>query len=125
NSAAKLIMQIVNFQMLQTMEDKKQMTDIYIKPDITDFNVVSFSEGSRIVENGIKAAEPFREQFRAIAQQQEKTPRKSLVQKEHTNLRNISAIEIKGSPNYSRAYVLGRSEEHTSELQSRENLVCR
>jgi len=108
NSAAKLIMQIMNFQMLQTMEDKKQMTDIYIKPDITDFNVVSFSEGSRIVENGIKAAEPFREQFRAIAQQQEKTPRKSLVQKEHTNLRNISAIEIKGSPNYSRAYVLGK-----------------
>ncbi len=107
-SAAKLIMQIINFQMLSTMEEKMKLTDIYIKPDITDFNVISFSEGEKIVENGIKAAEPFRGQFRAIAEQQEYKPKQSLVQKQHSNLQNISAIEIKGSPNYSRAYILGK-----------------
>src|SRR5690606_19081772 len=79
-SSAKLIMQIINFQMLSTMEEKMKLTDIYIKPDITDFNVISFSEGPKIVENGIKAAEPFRGQFRAIAEQQEYRPKQSLVQ---------------------------------------------
>src|SRR5690606_19278043 len=72
NLITKMIMQVINFQMLRNMEEKMKQTDVYIKPDITDFNVISFKDGEKIVENGIKAAEPFREQLREIAQQQQK-----------------------------------------------------
>src|SRR5690606_40164572 len=44
---------------------------------------------------------------------------------------NSSRISLRPSPSYIQAFIWrtfrpkGRSEEHTSELQSRENLVCR
>lgn len=108
SSATKMIMQIVNFQMLQTMDKKREATDIYIKPDITNFNVVSFSDGLKIVQNGIKAAEPFREQFREIALLQEKNQQKKQIIKNEPFLKNISSVDIKGTENYSRAYVMGK-----------------
>ncbi len=108
NSAAKMIMQVVNFQMLQTMSEKRQKTDIYIKPDISNFNVVSFSDGAKIVQNGIKAAEPFREQFRQIALLQGKNKKEKKAIKNELFLKNISSVDIKGTENYSRAYVMGK-----------------
>jgi len=107
SSAAKVVMQIVNFQMLSSMGQKQKDTDIYIKPDITGFNVVSFNDGQQIVQNGVNAAEPYRELFRKIADLQQ-SPKKETVLKEHTKLNHISSIEIKGSENYSRSYVMGK-----------------
>src|SRR5690606_11764600 len=95
SSAAKVVMQIVNFQMLSSMGQKQKDTDIYIKPDITDFNVVSFSDGPQIVQNGIAAAEPYRELFQKIAALQQ-SPKKEVVLKERKKLNQISNIEIKG-----------------------------
>lgn len=107
SSAAKVVMQIVNFQMLSSMGQKQKDTDIYIKPDITGFNVVSFNDGQQIVQNGISAAEPYRELFRKIAALQQ-SPKKEATLKEEKKLTHISRIEIKGSENYSRSYVLGK-----------------
>lgn len=107
-SATKMIMQIINFQMLQTMDNKKRATDIYIRPDITNFNVVSFGDGTKIVQNGIMAAEPFREQFRQIALLQEKDKQEKRTIKNELFLKNISSVDVKGTENYSRAYVMGK-----------------
>ncbi len=107
SSAAKVVMQIVNFQMLSTMGQKQKDTDIYIKPDITGFNVVSFNDGQQIVQNGITAAEPYRELFRQIATLQQ-SPKKETKLKGHKKLSQISNIEIRGTENYSRSYVLGK-----------------
>lgn len=108
-SAAKIIMQIVNFQMLQTMEEKQRATDIYIKPDITDYNVISFSQGKEIVKNGVIAAEKYRTQFRELAKLQEETGKRETKKLKNTPyLNTISSIEIRGAENYSRAYVLGK-----------------
>src|SRR5690606_35885168 len=107
-SATKMIMQIINFQMLQTMNNKKQATDIYIRPDITNFNVVSFGDGTKIVQNGIMAAEPFREQFRQIALLQEKDKQEKRTIKNELCLKNISSVDVKGTKSYSRAYVMGK-----------------
>lgn len=106
-SASRMVMQIVNFQMLKTMEEKKQATDIYIKPDITGYNVISFNNGAKIVQNGIVAADQYREQFREIARLQKRDKKQKYITSEPL-LKNISSIEIKGTENYSRAYVLGK-----------------
>jgi len=107
NSMAKIVMQIINFQMLNTVDQKRKSTDIYIRPDITGYNVVSFNEAEKILENGKIAAEQYRNQFRQIAERQNKTikkPQKTEPLLEH----KISNIWIEGAENYSRAYVIGK-----------------
>ena len=44
-SAPDVLLQINNFRTIKDMKLKANKTDIYIKPDIKDFNVVSFNEG--------------------------------------------------------------------------------
>src|SRR5690606_11372918 len=56
SSAPDVLVQINNFRTINDMKLKVQKTDIYIKPDIKDYSVVSFDEGSKIIENGKQAA---------------------------------------------------------------------
>jgi NTE family protein len=55
-SAIDILAQINNFRTVYAMKDKVPLTDIYIKPDIMDYSVVSFSEGQDIIANGEAAA---------------------------------------------------------------------
>ncbi|MDP5081745.1 MAG: patatin-like phospholipase family protein, partial [Winogradskyella sp.] len=48
-SAPDILMQINNFRTIDLMKNKAPLTDIYIKPDITDFSVISFTEGNDII----------------------------------------------------------------------------
>ena len=54
-SAPDVLVQINNFRTINDMKLKVKKTDIYIKPDIKDYSVVSFKEGSKIIENGKQA----------------------------------------------------------------------
>jgi len=45
HEATKILVQISNIQMIEKMYQKKLLTDIYIKPDIKNYNVISFDEG--------------------------------------------------------------------------------
>lgn len=116
-SAMKVVMQIVNFQMYQGMKAKAAATDIYIKPAITGFNVVSFDQGAQIVKNGEDAAAKFKKQIRELVAQQQAPPKP----KERFVLPEsicIHDVEIIGNKRYSRAYVLGKMR-----LTSNENLT--
>lgn len=117
NSAAKVVMQIINFQMLQTMSAKVLQTDIYIKPNIKDFNVISFADGDKIVKNGETAADEYRQQFREIAKLQSNIEQRKNVSNEQW-LKKITAIEIRGTENYSRAYILGKLRFKTGDVLS-------
>ena len=55
-SAPAILLQINNYRTIKDMKLKSKKTDIYIKPDITDFSVISFSEGKNIVDAGENAA---------------------------------------------------------------------
>lgn len=107
NSAVKVVTQIINFQKLGTMQEKINSTEIYIKPDITGFNVVSFSDGSQIVKNGEDEAKKYRELFRKIAEIQ-KMDKKEGRPRQDPSMYNISDIAIRGTENYSRSYILGK-----------------
>src|SRR5690606_20456218 len=51
-----ILMQIANYGMYQGMEDKIKSTDIYIKPDITGYSVITFDKGIEIIQAGVAAA---------------------------------------------------------------------
>src|SRR5690606_9399271 len=55
-SAVNILNQIGNFRTIREMNKKIALTDVYIKPDIKEFNVLSFEKGEAIIEAGEVAA---------------------------------------------------------------------
>lgn len=103
--ATKILVQISNLQMMQSMPEKIRLTDIYIKPDITNYNVISFDQGRQIIAKGEEAASLFSEQLHAISTRQSnyKTPKPISV-----DTLSINDIEINELENLTRSNVLGK-----------------
>ena len=106
-SAPDVLLQINNFRTINDMKVKSKKTDIYIKPDITDFTVVSFSEGRKIIENGQIAA---REKLKQLEQLPKYKNHKIALE---FKLRDndsivINNIGISGNERYTRSYILGK-----------------
>lgn len=64
--ANDLLLQISNYSTIRQMRDKIPATDIYVKPDIVGYTVVSFDEGKAIIERGATAAASRLEQLKLI-----------------------------------------------------------
>ena len=73
-SAPDLLFQINNFRTVHDMTEKVKKTDIYIKPNIEDFSVVSFDDGSNIIKNGKEAAISQGEALKKIVRRQKQRP---------------------------------------------------
>ena len=89
------------------MKIKATKTDIYIKPDITKFNVVSFDAGEKIVENGEIAAKLKSYELSELAKLQTKK-RKNIIEPKTPDSLQINQILFKGLDNYTISYVLGK-----------------
>ncbi len=102
--ATGVLVQINNYQMIKKMEVKREATDIYIKPDITGFTVISFDDGRQIIDEGEEAARAMLDSLKALGRG------KPIVRDEvcASDTLTISQIEISGLKNYSRAYVIGK-----------------
>jgi NTE family protein len=96
--------QISNFNTQGQMESKRKLTDIYIKPDIKGFNVLSFENGKKIIENGENAARKFLSELVIFQNKDYKRPELEAV-KDSIDIGNVGYTELK---NYTRAYVLGK-----------------
>lgn len=106
-SAFDVLVQVNNYRTIADMVAKREKTDIYIQPNITDFTVVSFSEGKEIVKAGEDQAKLYDFQLRALAARQ--LPSEKLkVQPANRKTLTIDEVNIDGLENYSRAYVLGK-----------------
>ncbi|MEZ4875716.1 MAG: patatin-like phospholipase family protein [Flavobacteriaceae bacterium] len=106
-SALDVLLQVNNYRTIESMGAKRKKTDIYIKPDIQDFSVVSFDEGRQIIDAGEKAAAPFLEALKAIAMEQ----KPALKEKIHFNNEESLFIEeviVEGNEKYTRSYILGK-----------------
>lgn len=101
----KILVQISNLQMIQKMKKKKEETDIYIKPDMADYSVISFSRGDSIVKKGEEAAMKSFEELKkyGTGYDKRKKPMHCMV-----DTLKISTIDINKLDNYTRAYVLGK-----------------
>jgi NTE family protein len=96
--------QISNFNTQSQMESKRKLTDIYIKPDIKGFNVLSFENGKKIIENGENEARKYLTELAVFQNKNYKKPELPIV-KDSIFIGNIGFTELK---NYTRAYVLGK-----------------
>jgi NTE family protein len=96
--------QISNFYTLSQMKNKQKLTNIYIKPEIKGYSVLSFENGKKIIENGEFATRNFLTELQKFENKTYKKPELKLV-KDSIFIGNIGFTELK---NYTRAYVLGK-----------------
>ncbi|MBT8274106.1 MAG: patatin-like phospholipase family protein, partial [Bacteroidia bacterium] len=106
-SAPEILLQINNFRTIRDMKLKSKQTDIYIKPDIRDFNVISFSEGAKIIKKGELAAKDMENELLSLAE----TQSKKVQNKFHVSVVDsllIKKVNISGPSKYTRSYILGQ-----------------
>ncbi len=110
DSAVKVVMQIVSFQMYDDKSEKQSATDIYIKPNIKGMDVSSFNKMDEIIKAGEVAARKEIEYLVSVASQQSKKPlliRNKLNQYKNKYLK-IKKIHINGNTHYTRNYILSK-----------------
>jgi len=106
-SAFEILTQISNFRTIKDMRGKIEKTDVYIDPDITSYDVISFEKGSEIIQAGEVAARKKMEELKRIAALQNGNPtvRKPIPAVDSLF---ISDVRIEGNTSYPRAYILGK-----------------
>lgn len=105
-TAPEILLQINNFRTINAMKNKASMADIYIKPNIANFSVLSFDEGSDIIANGEAAALESIEALNDIKKSQE-----VLIERPYLKITDsirIKSIAIDGNERYTRSYLLGK-----------------
>jgi len=107
NSALKILDQIIGFQMYGHHDEKIKKADIYLHPNIDDYDVISFDKLEEIVKVGEDAARLKFDEFVEIAAQQTKK-RRSIEKKVNPKEIKIKAIYIDGNRDYTRTYVKGK-----------------
>lgn len=122
-TAPEILLQINNFRTINAMKGKVPLTDIYIKPDITKYSVLSFDEGDDIIANGEKAAKSKIDVLNKL-----KSIQKSLPNRPHLKIIdsiNIKSVKIKGNERYTRSYFLGKLKLRGNETLSYEDFKSR
>ena len=114
NSGLEIMTQVNNFRTIKAMEDKRKLTDIYIRPDIKDFSVLSFDEGSEIIKNGLIAAEEKYDELYNLASKQG-TPINKKTPIQIKDSIQIETIVIKGNKTYPRNYIKGKLKIESNE----------
>jgi NTE family protein len=105
--ASGVLVQITNFNMIEKMAAKRKATDIYIKPDIRGYSVISFDLGKEIINKGEEAAFSVYEEITKLGDPN-KSNRKKFKIAEMTDTLNISDIKVNKLNNFTRPYVLGK-----------------
>ncbi|AUC85950.1 patatin [Polaribacter sp. ALD11] len=107
NSVVALLNQIMSYQMYRKSDEEIKKLDVYIHPEIFNYNVVDFDKKNEILEKGTVEAEKFAKVFEEIAAKQTVKKKRKTI-KFSTERLLISSIGIQGASNYTRAYVLGK-----------------
>tara|TARA_R110002049_G_scaffold37208_1_gene117524 strand:- start:82853 stop:84994 length:2142 start_codon:yes stop_codon:yes gene_type:complete len=106
-SAPEILLQINNYRTIRDMKLKSKKTDVYIKPNIKDFNVISFDASKQIIKTGEDAAMLNLYALNKVFKQQTHKKQRLKPAKPLDSLK-INTIRIEGLRNYTRSYVLGK-----------------
>ena len=102
--ATGVLAQVTNYSMLQKMEDKINITNIYIKPNIKGYTVVSFEKGSEIVKKGEEEARKHLNELKDLGNNYKKEE----VKKETSDSLFIKDVFVNDLENYTRSYIIGK-----------------
>lgn len=106
-SASEILLQINNYRSAVEMVEKAKKTDIYIKPDITNYSLIDFDSGQNIINSGIEAAREKLEELKKLSSNQDKKKTKVEPVKMGDSL-IVKQLVLYGNENYTRGYVKGR-----------------
>lgn len=106
-TAPEILLQINNYRTIKDMGEKSKKTDVYIKPNVKDFNVVSFDGGEQLIDLGTEGALKQVETLKNLASNQTFGKKEGPVIHPIDSIK-INDISIKGNENYTRAYILGK-----------------
>lgn len=107
NTLPKILIQIAGYQMYNEWDHEISLTDIYLRPDIKDFNTFSFDRSDEIVIIGEEIAKEHLEEFHDIVKRQKR------FKKNHT-IKNfkikdeiiIKEIKVYGNKHYTDNYCI-------------------
>ncbi|KAF2335592.1 patatin-like phospholipase family protein [Flavobacterium daemonense] len=105
-NATRILVQITNLQSIEKMKSKVKDTDIYIKPDIRDFGVISFDKGEEIVRKGEEATFAVYERIKSLVT--EETFYKKPKLKISSDTLEIEKINVDKLDNYTKEYINGK-----------------
>ncbi|MCW2118302.1 patatin-like phospholipase family protein [Flavobacterium sp. 7A] len=106
NDATKILVQITNLHSIEKMKSNIQRTDIYIKPNIKNYGVISFDQGAEIVKKGEEAAFSVYEKLKALTENEDpylKPPLKLVT--EEVSIHSINCNDLN---NYTKEYITGK-----------------
>lgn len=111
SSGLEVMAQISNFRTIKAMRKKKNLTDIYIRPDIDSYSVLDFDKGRQLIENGAIAAKIHFESLYHLANAQlnnQPQKKRKIWKPSNNDSIEVNDIHISGNQNYKRNYILGK-----------------
>lgn len=116
-SGIEVMTQVNNFNTIKAMKNKRELADIFIRPDITNYSVLDFEKGEQIIENGRISAQLHLDALHELASKQIKKERPSKVIHPTDSL-IVKEIDIKGNSAYPRNYITGKLQLNVNEKTS-------
>ena len=104
NEATQVLLQISNLQVMKGMKDKIVNTDIYIKPDISNYTVISFDKKNEIINKGEEAALKVLDKIKNLSQNH-KPLQVNTLQNKCIMITNVVFNDLN---DYTRSYVIGK-----------------
>ncbi|MFV8441489.1 patatin-like phospholipase family protein [Flavobacterium sp. LB2P44] len=104
--ATKILVQITNLQSIERMKRNVSDTDIYIRPDVTQYGVISFDKGKEIIRKGEEATFAVYEQIKKIVD--ESNPYRKPKLKFYSDSLQIGAINSNELDNYTKEYIISK-----------------
>ena len=104
--ATKILIQITNLHSTERMKKNVSNTDIYIRPDITQYSVISFEKGKEIITKGEEATFAVFEDLKKLVG--DSTPYKKPKLELISDSLKIKAIKVNALQDYTKEYVYGK-----------------
>lgn len=105
-SASKIFFQITNLQMIERMKTNANLTEVYIKPDVKNYGVVTFDKAAEIIKKGEDATFAVYEKIELLVDKANPYHKPKL--KVETDSLTIVDIKTNELQNYSRDYIIGK-----------------
>ena len=104
--ATKILIQITNLHSTERMKKNVSNTDIYIRPDITQYSVISFDKGKEIITKGEEATFAVFEDLKKLVGESApyKKPKLVLI----SDSLKIKTIKVNPLKDYTKEYVYGK-----------------